>query len=71
MNGRGFGIVYFQPQLAFALGFSLHFAPWRRHVHLDIHFPLGILIIGTWQHAEDDLVPIEHVSEAAEPPHRY
>ncbi len=52
MNGRGRGIIYFVPQLAFALGFSFHFAPWRRHVHLDIHFPLGILVIGTWQHTD-------------------
>ncbi|KKN01631.1 hypothetical protein LCGC14_1125640 [marine sediment metagenome] len=64
MNGRrGLGILYFQPQLAFALGFSFHFAPWRRHVHLDLHLPFGILIIGTWQHVGDDRVPIEDVAE--------
>ncbi|KKK60344.1 hypothetical protein LCGC14_3025310 [marine sediment metagenome] len=50
-----FSWVYFLPQLALALGVNIHFAPWNRHVHLDLHLPIGILSIGTWRHTGDGI----------------
>lgn len=47
-------MIHFEPQLAIALGICLHFAPWRGHVHLDLHLPVGVLTVGTWRHGDAD-----------------